>query len=84
MISTGWVHAGLIIWSIPDIVHSLSIHRSSIPGLKNLRILSRRRGIMVQQFKISPNMTKKEIIDKYTALLDAYKDAVQKAKEAEK
>jgi len=39
---------------------------------------------MVQQFKISPNMTKKEIIDKYTALLDAYKDAVQKAKEAEK
>ena len=39
---------------------------------------------MVQEFKISPNMTKKEIIDKYTALLDAYKDAVQKAKEAEK
>ena len=39
---------------------------------------------MSQQFKISPSMTKKEIIDKYTALLDAYKGAVEEAKEAEK
>jgi len=39
---------------------------------------------MTQQFKISSGMTKKEIIDKYTALLNAYKGAVQEAKEAEK
>ena len=39
---------------------------------------------MKDDLRISPNMTKKEIIEKYTSLLDAYEDAIQKAKEVEK
>jgi len=39
---------------------------------------------MAAQFRISPQMTKKEIIEKYTSLLDAYKAEAQKAKETEK
>jgi len=39
---------------------------------------------MTKQFNITSSMTKKEIIEKYTSLLDAYKEAQQKAKEAEK
>ena len=39
---------------------------------------------MAEQFKISSQMTKKEIIEEYSGLLEAYKKKVKEAKESEK
>jgi len=39
---------------------------------------------VAEEFKISSQMTKKQIIDEYTRLLEAYRQKVEEAKEAEK
>ena len=39
---------------------------------------------MAEEFKISSQMTKKEIIERYSQLLEAYKKKVEAARESEK
>jgi hypothetical protein len=48
------------------------------------RIIYSREQEMAEEFKISSQMTKKEIIEEYSGLLEAYKNKVKEAKESEK
>jgi hypothetical protein len=47
------------------------------------RIIYSREQEMAEEFKISSQMTKKEMIEEYSRLLEAYKDKVEAAKKPE-